>query len=67
MRYDSETDRWNVSIDDEDYEMHCGNGFEIYIGGQPIPCRIEKDNEWYVIMKDVSFTLRKRTTYMVNV
>ncbi|WP_245552938.1 DUF5348 domain-containing protein [Brevibacillus massiliensis] len=67
MKYDEETDRWCVELEGRNYGLHCGECFEIYIGGQSIPCRIEKDAQWYLIMEDVSFDLRRSNSYMVNV
>lgn len=67
MKYDEETDRWYVELEGRNYGLHCGECFEIYIGGQLIPCRLEMDSQWYVIMEDVSFELRKSSVYLVNV
>ncbi|MCC0567347.1 DUF5348 domain-containing protein [Brevibacillus borstelensis] len=67
MRYDEELDRWYVELDGRNYGLHCGECFEIYIGAQPIPCRIEMDSHWYLIIEDISFDLRRSSTYLVNV
>jgi hypothetical protein len=66
MFYDKKSDRWCVELEDGSYELHCGDGFEIYLGQQVLRCRIEKDREWYVIFKDTNFNLRKSSTYQVN-
>ena len=50
MTYDHEQDRWMVDTGDYCYELHCGEVFDLLIGSTGIPCRIEYDHQWYVIM-----------------
>ncbi len=67
MRFDREYERWCVELQGRNYGLHCGESMELYIGGEPVACRLERDLEWYVILKDVCFNLRKSAKYMVNV
>ncbi|WP_245809665.1 DUF5348 domain-containing protein [Cohnella massiliensis] len=66
MFYDPDSDRWCVELDGTSYGLHCGEGFEIYLGQQALPCRIEMDREWYLIVNGTSFNLRKSSRYRVN-
>lgn len=66
MFYDPDTDRWCVGQDGDSYGLHCGECFEIYLGESAIPCRIEMDRDWYLIINGVSFNLRKSNRYLVN-
>lgn len=67
MQYDADADRWYVILNDKKCWMHCGEGFELYICGDQVPCRLELDHEWYVVIQGINFNLRKGTKYMVNV
>ena len=49
-----------------DYGLHCGEHMELYVGGNPLPCRLELDRYWYVCMKDVRFNLRETDKYLVT-
>ncbi|MFM9279468.1 DUF5348 domain-containing protein [Paenibacillus jiagnxiensis] len=67
MSFDEVGDRWIVEAENEVLALHCGNFLEIRIGDQGIPCRIELDLDWYVIMQGARFDLRKKDTYQVEV
>lgn len=67
MRFDSECERWCVELQGRNYGLHCGESVEIYIGGEPFPCSLEMDRQWYVILKDVRFYLRPSDKYMVSI
>ena len=67
MQFDPEHGRWYVELLGTNYDFHCGEHVEIYMGGQPVVCRFELDLDWYVILKDASFNLRPSAQYMVNV
>lgn len=68
MIYDREQERWGVVMDEEVYSMHCGEKFEIYLGNQQsCICRLELDQEWYVIMGEISFQLRNKQTYWIAI
>ena len=45
MQYDADADRWYVILNDKKCWMHCGEGFELYICGDQVPCRLELDHE----------------------
>jgi hypothetical protein len=66
MRYDEEHGRWTARLGGRDYGMHCGECFELMIGQNMIPCRLEMDQHWYVIIEDVRLNLRTRDSYRVG-
>ena len=65
MEYDRELQRWRVTQSGNDYGLHCGEHFSIVINGKPVPCRIELDRSWYVIMNGAKFNLRETDHYSV--
>lgn len=65
MKFDAGQDCWVVNLRGQWYGLHCGEHFEIVLGGRNIPCRLELDLEWYIIMLDVTFYLRNRDTYKI--
>lgn len=67
MSYDKAGDRWVVDVGNGQCALHCGNFLEIRIGDKGIPCRIELDRDWYVIMQEARFYLRKKDTYQVEI
>jgi len=67
MRYDPEQERWTVFIDKRLYGLHCGESFGLFIGTMLIPCRLEFDQEWYIIMRDTRFILRNQDRYMITI
>jgi Domain of unknown function (DUF5348) len=67
MTYDKAGDRWIVHVGNGKCELHCGNFLEIRIGERGIPCRIELDRDWYVVMQEARFNLRKKDTYQVEI
>ena len=67
LKYDSEADRWMVHMGNSSYGLHCGECFELRINNKSIPCRLEYDDAWYIIMHDTRFDLRTRSTYKVKV
>ena len=67
MRFDPELERWCVELQGRNYGLHCGESVELYIGGEPVSCRLELDLDWYVILKDVCLNLRPSDKYMVNI
>lgn len=67
LKYDHETERWMAHMDNNCYGLHCGEGLEIRIGNQSIPCSLEYDGTWYVIMQDTRFNLRIQNTYKAKI
>ncbi|TVY08342.1 DUF5348 domain-containing protein [Paenibacillus cremeus] len=67
MMYSRASGRWEVHINGWLYELNCGEWLEIRIGDKGIPCRIELDRDWYVIMREARFNLRKKDTYQVEI
>jgi hypothetical protein len=67
MKYNRELDSWFVFLHDCKFLMHCGYWFELSFGESSIPCRLEMDREWYVIMRGVRFYLHPKETYKVEI
>jgi hypothetical protein len=53
MMYDPIQDRWIVELKGRTYGLHCGECFGLIIGLNQIPCRLELDNQWYIMMENV--------------
>lgn len=64
--YDKTHGRWVVDLGGRSYGLHCGECFELIIGSLQVPCRLELDSEWYVIIRDRRFNLRPRDAYMIR-
>lgn len=67
MVYEPLEERWVVELNGRHYGLHCGEVFELNLGRQTIPCRLEMDNEWYILMKDTRMNLRPQETYKINI
>jgi hypothetical protein len=67
MMYDPCRDRWIVKLNGTIYGVHCGESFELVIGSHNISCRLELDDQWYIIMQDVRLNLRAHDSYIVNI
>mgnify|MGYP001409542328 CR=1 FL=1 len=65
MVYDDDLERWMIDLDGRYYGLHCGECFELVIGIMKIPCRLELDSQWYVMMQEVRLNLRPKDTYRV--
>ncbi|MFC4620574.1 DUF5348 domain-containing protein [Camelliibacillus cellulosilyticus] len=65
MIYDDDSDRWIVDFNGRFYGLHCGETFELAIGKTAIPCRIELDSVWYIVLQGIRFNLRKQDTYRI--
>ncbi|WP_052339457.1 DUF5348 domain-containing protein [Gorillibacterium massiliense] len=68
LQYDKEYDRWGYQSGKEawliDY-LHCGDVFYLEIGEQKLKCRIEMDNDWYVISSNKRFKLHPKEQYEI--
>lgn len=67
LKYDQDADRWMVHMGGHSYGLHCGEWFELRIGDRSVPCCLEYDQQWYVIIHDTRFDLRVRDTYKVKI
>ena len=65
MFYDADSECWCVQLNDKIYGLNCGESFKLSIDGKLIPCTLELDSDWYVVMKDVRFYLRQKDKYKV--
>ena len=66
MMFDPETDRWVVKIRGNTYGLHCGDCFEIRIGDQGVPARLELGRSWFVEMQKIRFDLRLQDIYQIR-
>jgi hypothetical protein len=67
MTYNWDSERWEVHMDGSIEGLHCGEFLEIRVGDRGIPCRIELDRDWYVVMREARFYLRKTDNYQVEI
>lgn len=65
MIYDDVQNRWLVDLNNRFYGLHCGECFDLVIGNDRIPCRLELDRDWFVIIQDVRMNLRTQDSYKV--
>lgn len=49
--FDEQTDRYDIRFDLADYYggLHCGECFDVVIGGKWRPTRIEMADRWYLV------------------
>ena len=66
MVYDREANSWFVQLEEKVYPIYCGECFELHIGDRGIPCRLELDCYWYVIMREARFNLRNKDSYQIR-
>lgn len=66
IRYNADRDVWCISHDAHPYALHCGECFDLAVGSSWIPCRLELDTNWYVILAGTKLTLHNRTAYTVR-
>lgn len=70
LQYDKENDRWAYQSGKKawliDY-LHCGDVFHLKIGEQKLRCRIEMDNDWYVISSNKRFKLHPNEKYEIQI
>lgn len=65
MFYDETLNRWMVDVGGSVSELHCGECFDLVIGGEGIPCRLELGRHWFLVMQDVRLNLRTQDTYQI--
>lgn len=64
--YCDKTGRWLACDPDfDDVPMFCGDPFDINIAGHWVPCRLEMDIDWYILIEDERFRLHPKTKYQV--
>ncbi len=51
MIFDEQTDRYDIRFDLADYYggLHCGETFDVMVGGRWRPTRIEMAENWYLV------------------
>jgi hypothetical protein len=66
MKYDRELNCWMVVLGGREYMIHCGEWFDLSFGEGSVPCRLELDRKWYVVMQGMRFYLHPKERYMVE-
>nr|WP_281180407.1 DUF5348 domain-containing protein [Paenibacillus tianmuensis] len=66
MVYDRDGGCWVVWMKGATFVVHCGECFEIRVRDRGIPCRLELDRDWYVIMREARFNLRNKDSYQIR-
>ena len=56
--FDEQTDRYDIRFDLADYYggLHCGETFDVMVGGRWRPARIEMAENWYLVLLWVALT-----------
>lgn len=67
MFYEPAQDRWIVEMDGRHYGLHCGEIFELNLGSLKVPCRLELDDEWYIVIRDTRMNLHLQEIYTINI
>jgi hypothetical protein len=67
LTYCKDTACWMVHMEGQMVPMHCGEWMNMRIGERGIPCRLELDRDWYVILSQTRFYLRKKDKYLVEI
>jgi hypothetical protein len=65
MIYNHDRACWMAELDGRTLSLHCGECFELVIGKNKMPCRLELDSQWYVIIHEEQFNLRTNDIYRV--
>ncbi|WP_127588917.1 DUF5348 domain-containing protein [Paenibacillus koleovorans] len=66
MAYDRDGACWMIRLSGRLHAIHCGECFEMRVGDRGIPCRLELDRQWYVIMRETKFNLRMTDRYQIR-
>lgn len=65
LRFNSEKDQWFAQLGQKLYPMYCGESFLLDLGNKNYPCRLERDESWYIILPETRFALHTLTDYIV--
>jgi len=66
--YDVRHNRWEMwDVYANPVSLHCGEAFEMKVGEQFMPCRIELDHEWVIYFRNTRFHLHPDVSYWVRV
>ncbi|MCZ8514741.1 DUF5348 domain-containing protein [Paenibacillus filicis] len=66
--YDAQTGRWKIwDAYVQPAAVHCGESFEMKVGDDFLPCRIEMDSEWVVYFHNTRFHLHPDVSYWIRV
>lgn len=67
LTFDAHHDLWMIHWRDHQEVLRCGEWFGLAVGRHSIPCRLERDSEWCIVMPGARFHLRIRDTYKVEI
>jgi len=65
MAFHPVKDCWVVELNNESYDLRCGECSDLIIGSRRLPCRLELGLTWYVILESASLDLRTCETYQI--
>lgn len=66
--YCTQTDRWEIyDAYAKPAPLHCGESFEMKVGTDFLPCRIELDHDWVVHFSNTKFHLHPSVSYWIRV
>lgn len=68
LLYDAKYDCWEVwDAYPEPALVHCGEAFDLKVGDDFLPCRIEMDRQWIVYFRNTRFVLHPDMSYWIRV
>lgn len=67
MSYDLKAHRWIIHHRGHLYPLRGGEWFGLSIGKHSIPCQLEMDQEWFIVMPGARFYLRIGDIYKVEI
>lgn len=66
MKYDREWNCWIIKYEEGEYRLHFGDWCYLLLGKTSVPCRLDEDQEWFVVIDGVRFYLHTEDTYKVE-
>jgi hypothetical protein len=67
MIFDRDLGCWMVVLGGHECMLYRGEWFDLSFGETSVPCRLEIDRQWYVVMRGMRFYLHPKETYKVEV
>ena len=67
--FDEESDRYDIRFDVDKYYngLHCGECFDVFVGGKWKPTRIEIGSDWYLVDVNTNGSNLNGLTVRINV
>jgi hypothetical protein len=68
LLYDTKCDHWEIwDAYPNPTAVSCGESFEIKVGDNFLPCRIEMDSNWVIYFRNTRFHLHPDVSYWIRV